>query len=391
MRARLHHLAERVPGGVRPDPRRHRPPVRERRARATSTRSTATRTGSSRPRTPRPTRWSGSGSRARGARRSSSTSRSTTASYDALVFFTYLYAPTVLGLKVAPVEEHPDPDRARRAGHPPVDLPDGLRAAGGHRLQHRGRAPVPRPRTSRSTRGGGDGRLRRGPAAAPRLPAAGARRRRRDRGGRRGGRPRAASAAGSARTSRRAARCSGGGTACTGRSSLYGGRIEKGKGCEELIEYFSTYVGEGGEASLVLMGVKLMPLPEEPFIKFAGLLSDIERGQALEAATVVVGPVAVREPVAARARGVLGGHAGARQRPQRGARGPLPERATPGCSTPTATSSWSAWTRWCATNACAPASAATAATTCGRTTGGTSSCRSTSRMFGTTQGAVRQD
>jgi glycosyltransferase involved in cell wall biosynthesis len=71
---------------------------------------------------------------------------------------------------------------------------------------------------------------------------------------------------------------------------LYGGRIEKGKGCEELVEYFNTYVGEGGEASLVLMGVKLMPLPEDPFIKFAGLLSETERGQALESATVVVVP-----------------------------------------------------------------------------------------------------
>ena len=71
---------------------------------------------------------------------------------------------------------------------------------------------------------------------------------------------------------------------------LYGGRIDPGKGCEELIEYFSTYVQEGGDASLVLMGVKLMPLPEEPFIRFAGRLSDQERVQALEAATVVVVP-----------------------------------------------------------------------------------------------------
>jgi glycosyltransferase involved in cell wall biosynthesis len=71
---------------------------------------------------------------------------------------------------------------------------------------------------------------------------------------------------------------------------LYGGRIDPGKGCEELIEYFSTYVQEGGDASLVLMGVKLMPLPEEPFIIFAGRLSDQERVQALEAATVVVVP-----------------------------------------------------------------------------------------------------
>ncbi|MBI4478348.1 MAG: glycosyltransferase family 4 protein [Acidobacteria bacterium] len=71
---------------------------------------------------------------------------------------------------------------------------------------------------------------------------------------------------------------------------LYGGRIEKGKGCEELIEYFSHYVAETGEGQLVLMGVKLMRLPEEPFVKFAGLLSDRERLQALEAATVVMVP-----------------------------------------------------------------------------------------------------
>jgi glycosyltransferase involved in cell wall biosynthesis len=71
---------------------------------------------------------------------------------------------------------------------------------------------------------------------------------------------------------------------------LYGGRIDKGKGCEELIEYFATFEQEGGDAALVLMGVKLMPLPEEPYITFAGLLSDIERAQALEAATVVAVP-----------------------------------------------------------------------------------------------------
>jgi glycosyltransferase involved in cell wall biosynthesis len=71
---------------------------------------------------------------------------------------------------------------------------------------------------------------------------------------------------------------------------LYGGRIDPGKGCEELIQYFSEYVKEGGDATLALMGVKLMSLPEEPFIRFAGLLSDRERLQALEAATVVVCP-----------------------------------------------------------------------------------------------------
>jgi glycosyltransferase involved in cell wall biosynthesis len=72
--------------------------------------------------------------------------------------------------------------------------------------------------------------------------------------------------------------------------ALYGGRIDPGKGCEELIQYFSEYVKEGGDATLVLMGVKLMSLPADPSVRFAGLLSDRERVQALEAATVVVCP-----------------------------------------------------------------------------------------------------
>ena len=72
--------------------------------------------------------------------------------------------------------------------------------------------------------------------------------------------------------------------------ALYGGRIDPGKGCEELIQYFNEYVKAGGEATLVLMGVKLMSLPEDPSVRFAGLLSDRERLQALEAATVVVVP-----------------------------------------------------------------------------------------------------
>jgi glycosyltransferase involved in cell wall biosynthesis len=71
---------------------------------------------------------------------------------------------------------------------------------------------------------------------------------------------------------------------------LYGGRIDPGKGCEELIQYFSEYTREGGDATLALMGVKLMSLPEDPSVRFAGLLSDRERLQALEAATVVACP-----------------------------------------------------------------------------------------------------
>jgi glycosyltransferase involved in cell wall biosynthesis len=71
---------------------------------------------------------------------------------------------------------------------------------------------------------------------------------------------------------------------------LYGGRIDPGKGCEELLEYFTSLKEQGSDATLVLMGVKLMQLPEVPWVKFAGLLSERERLNALEAATIVVVP-----------------------------------------------------------------------------------------------------
>jgi len=100
--------------------------------------------------------------------------------------------------------------------------------------------------------------------------------------------------------------------------ALYGGRIDPGKGCEELLEYFASYVSAGGEATLALMGVKLMSLPEEPYVRFAGLLSDRERLEALEAATVVICPspyeslsllaleaLAVGTPVLANARSAV--------------------------------------------------------------------------------------
>jgi glycosyltransferase involved in cell wall biosynthesis len=40
----------------------------------------------------------------------------------------------------------------------------------------------------------------------------------------------------------------------------------------------------------VLKGAKLMPLPEVPWVRYAGLLSEVDRLRALEAATIVVVP-----------------------------------------------------------------------------------------------------
>ena len=207
--------------------------------------------------------------------------------YDALVFFTYLYAPTVLGLQIDPARSiliptaHDEPPIHLEMFKDVFSLPVGIgyftevertfvtthfstRAIAEETIgcgvdlpQHHA---YPREVTDdRQPSAGDDLEDATRPERYPsHVSARGATFRRRHR--------------------------------IHGPFVLYGGRIDPGKGCEELIEYFSTYVEEGGEAALVLMGLKLMPLPEEPFINFAGLLSEQERLQALEAATVVVVP-----------------------------------------------------------------------------------------------------
>jgi len=214
--------------------------------------------------------------------------------YDVLIFFTYLYAPTVLGLEVAPAKSvlvptaHDEPairldifkdlfsrpaalvfntESERRFVHEQFADRPLLEEVGGVGVdipQHRPYPRMPAPADEESPADGEESELagsddaeaaRRFP---PHLLARGAVFRRRHR--------------------------------LYGPIVLYGGRIDPGKGCEELIEYFSSYVQDGGNGTLTLMGVKLMALPEEPFVRFAGLLSDEERLQALEAATVVVVP-----------------------------------------------------------------------------------------------------
>ena len=71
---------------------------------------------------------------------------------------------------------------------------------------------------------------------------------------------------------------------------LYGGRIDPGKGCDQLLDFFETYKAQGGPATLVLMGAKLMPLPSAPWVRYVGLLSESDRLRALKAATIVVVP-----------------------------------------------------------------------------------------------------
>jgi glycosyltransferase involved in cell wall biosynthesis len=77
-----------------------------------------------------------------------------------------------------------------------------------------------------------------------------------------------------------------------GQVALYGGRVEPDNGCEEMLEYFDSFAGSDGDSTLVLMGVKLMRVPEEPYIRLAGVLPERERMIAYEAADVTIAPAA---------------------------------------------------------------------------------------------------
>ena len=72
--------------------------------------------------------------------------------------------------------------------------------------------------------------------------------------------------------------------------ALYGGRVEQDNGCEEMLEYFDSVAAASGDAALVLMGVKLMKVPEAPYIRMAGIVADRERMIAYEAAEVTLAP-----------------------------------------------------------------------------------------------------
>ena len=71
---------------------------------------------------------------------------------------------------------------------------------------------------------------------------------------------------------------------------LYAGRIEAGKGCEELIEYFLAYNRKNPDLTLVLIGNILMDLPSHPQIKYLGFLSEEEKNAAMASALATVHP-----------------------------------------------------------------------------------------------------
>ena len=122
--------------------------------------------------------------------------------------------------------------------------------------------------------------------------------------------------------------------------ALYGGRVEPDNGCEEMLDYFDSFAASrADDMGLVLMGVKMMTVPEAPYLRLAGVLPDRERMTAYEAASVTIAPdaddllsqsllesLAVGTPVLANAQ-------------QRGGSRALPACECRACTTRIATSS----------------------------------------------------
>lgn len=72
---------------------------------------------------------------------------------------------------------------------------------------------------------------------------------------------------------------------------LYAGRIDEGKGCGQMIEFFSRYkANHPGNLLLVLIGKAVMKIPDRRDIRMLGFLSDEDKINAMDAATMLVMP-----------------------------------------------------------------------------------------------------
>ena len=71
---------------------------------------------------------------------------------------------------------------------------------------------------------------------------------------------------------------------------LYAGRIEPGKGCSELFEYFRHVEQTDPDLRLLLIGNKLMELPDDPQVRYLGFVSPAEKNAAMAGALATIHP-----------------------------------------------------------------------------------------------------
>ena len=72
---------------------------------------------------------------------------------------------------------------------------------------------------------------------------------------------------------------------------IYVGRIDQNKGCRTLFQHFLRYREETGSSlGLVLVGGKMMEVPDDPAIYYSGFLSEEEKWSALSGALALVMP-----------------------------------------------------------------------------------------------------
>lgn len=71
---------------------------------------------------------------------------------------------------------------------------------------------------------------------------------------------------------------------------LYAGRIEPGKGCDELLDYFEKYAVLYPGLRLVLIGKNEMKLPSRPWLDYQGFVSEQKKAEWMASALCLVMP-----------------------------------------------------------------------------------------------------
>ena len=72
---------------------------------------------------------------------------------------------------------------------------------------------------------------------------------------------------------------------------LYAGRIDEGKGCGQMLDFFMQYkTRHDTDVQLVLMGKSVMNLPDRPDIKMLGFVSEEDKINGMSAASMLLMP-----------------------------------------------------------------------------------------------------